>query len=94
ESRAWLEQRQSPAARASRFHIGELRSPPLLRITILGTTASALTLSIYWGATTWIPTFLMNDRGLDVRAMTGYIVWMNAGMFVGYNLFGIVADHI
>lgn len=93
ESQTWLEQRQAPRA-ATRSRIAELCAPGLRRITLLGTLATALALCLYWGATTWIPTFLLNERGLDVSSMASFVAVMNLGMFVGYNVFGFIADRI
>jgi len=94
ESRRWREQR-APAtadARASRVHIHEIFSPQLRRRTVLGTLAAACALTAYWGSNTWLPMYLQRERGLDTAHMASFIVMLNAGMFVGYQLFGILAD--
>ena len=98
ESQAWLEQRQQrrhgagPAAWAP--GIAALFAPDLLRVTVLGTLTSALALAAYWGASTWLPTFLVKERGLDVGTMARFMALLNIGMFVGYNAFGLIADRI
>ncbi len=62
------------------------------RRTLLATAIAACSLTGYWGTNTWLPTFLVKERGLDPAAMTTFLVVMNIGMFVGYQLFGFVAD--
>jgi predicted MFS family arabinose efflux permease len=102
ESQAWLEQRvqgvQGDVRGGGQAHgtpgLGALFAPDLLRITVLGTLTSALALAAYWGASTWLPTFLVKERGLDVGTMARFMALLNVGMFVGYNAFGLIADRI
>ena len=63
-------------------------------MTLLGTLVSALTLAAYWGASTWLPTFLQKERGLETGTMARFLVLLNIGMFVGYNAFGYIADRV
>ncbi|MDR0201954.1 MAG: MFS transporter [Delftia acidovorans] len=74
--------------------LAALFAPDLLRVTVLGTLTSALALAAYWGASTWLPTFLVKERGLDVGTMARFMALLNVGMFVGYNAFGLIADRI
>ncbi|MDQ0142080.1 MFS transporter [Cupriavidus necator] len=97
ESEVWRQQRcgtPTSRARAGGASLAELFAPGLLRITLLGTAASALALSAYWGASTWLPTFLVKERGLDVATMARFVAVLNVGMFLGYNVFGVLADRI
>ena len=74
--------------------VAPLFAPALLRVTLLGTLVSALTLAAYWGASTWLPTFLQKERGLETGTMARFLVLLNIGMFVGYNAFGYIADRV
>ncbi|CAG2144312.1 MFS transporter [Cupriavidus numazuensis] len=97
ESAAWRQQRDLGVFAkkgAAGANLSQLFAPGMLRITLLGTTTSALALSAYWGASTWLPTFLVRERGLDVAAMASFVAVLNVGMFVGYNAFGLLADRI
>ncbi|AOZ09010.1 MFS transporter [Cupriavidus malaysiensis] len=101
ESEVWLAQRRmrvsttaSAAGAPAGASLAELFDPALRRITVLGTATSALALAAYWGATTWLPTFLVKERGLDVATMAGFVAVLNLGMFLGYNAFGLLADRI
>ena len=51
-------------------------------------------LSAYWGTTTWLPTYLVKERGLSVADMGMFMTILSVGMFFGYNLFGWLADVI
>lgn len=66
----------------------------LRRTTLLGTLMAALALTGYWGATTWLPTYLTTERGLPPTSVALYITILNLGMFLGYNAFGLLADRI
>ena len=81
-------------ARAGRVAVREIFAPGLRRKRLLGTLAAACALTGYWGANTWLPTYLVRERGLDAAAMARYVLLLNAGMFVGYQLLGWLADRI
>ncbi|OBZ97555.1 MFS transporter (plasmid) [Pararhizobium polonicum] len=101
ESEVWLEQRrQRIEARergtldASRVTIAEIFSPELRRNSILGAIVAGLALSAYWGTTTWLPTYLVEERGLSVSDMGTFMTILSVGMFIGYQIFGLIADLI
>ncbi|NWC93057.1 MULTISPECIES: MFS transporter [unclassified Pseudomonas] len=97
ESAVWLAERKASRdllAPRNAVTIKALFAADLLRKTLLGTTASALALTAYWGAMTWLPTFLVQEHGLEPSTMAGFIAVMNVGTFIGYNLFGWLADRI
>jgi MFS family permease len=96
ESAAWRAERVNAARAAApgRVAVREIFAPGLRRNTLLGTLAAACALTGYWGANTWLPTYLVRERGLDTRTMALYVLLLNAGMFVGYQLLGWLADRI
>jgi predicted MFS family arabinose efflux permease len=91
ESAKWRDDRDSRRA-AEHIAIREIFSPALLRNTVLGLMASTCVLIGYWGANTWLPSYLTKVRGLDQSSVTGFLIVMNLGMFAGYQLFGAVSD--
>ncbi|MDA8486048.1 MFS transporter [Pseudomonas resinovorans] len=97
ESREWQEQRKpdvldsSPVAKVS---TREIFSPELRRLTLLGTTAASCSVIGFWGASTWLPTFLVQERGLDIARMADFMAILNIGAFIGINAFGVIADRI
>jgi MFS family permease len=71
---------------------GEIFSGDLFWKTVLGTLASLFALTAYWGVTTWLPAFLVTERGLSVGMMGIFFAVLNVGMFIGYNVFGYLSD--
>lgn len=101
ESAEWLEQRRARASnpaepggrsRPEFSRIGEIFAPAYRRNTILGTLAAACAVSGYWGASSWLPTYLQDERGLGAASMAEFIIVLNLGMFAGYIVFGWIAD--
>lgn len=91
ESTSWTEVHASEGG--DRVSVRDVFTPEQRRKTALGTVMAALALFGYWGATTWLPTYL-TDLGLSKSSVADFIVVMNLGMFAGYNIFGYLADHI
>lgn len=48
----------------------------------------------YWGAATWIPTFLVKEREVSLVMMTNFSMFMYVAMFFGYQFFGYLGDRI
>src|SRR5262249_8528316 len=77
----------------------DLLRPPLLRLTLAATSlATALPLP-YWGLFPWILAFLgrpvgQGGAGLGLVKSAAFIVPMQIGAFLGYTLFGTVADRL
>jgi hypothetical protein len=97
ESVAWLEQQQRSRdlfVPRSSAPVKSLLSGSLLRSTLLATTACALALTAYWRAMAWLPTFLVQERGLDSSKMASFMAVLHVVTFIGYNLFGWLADRI
>ncbi|MFC9259301.1 MFS transporter [Streptomyces hydrogenans] len=92
ESADWAaEKAGQPADSVS---VGDVLRGPLRRTTLLGTLMAALVLTGYWGAMTWLPTYLTTERGLPAESMTVFVTILNVGIFLGYNGFGMLADRI
>ena len=97
ESPQWKaerDQRTSGDGANEHASVTEIFREPLLRQTIVGTVAASLALFAYIGLLTWLPTFLVNERGLTAATAAQYLIIFNAGVFVSYFLFGWIADKI
>jgi MFS family permease len=96
ESEAWKTQRDARLAgglnAAEKVSVGEIFKDGRAKNTILATIVTSLALGAYWGTTTWLPTYLVKERGLSVADMGMFMTVLSVGMFVGYNLFGWLAD--
>ena len=94
ESPAWKAQRDTQGTAAQRISVREIFSPELLRYTLLGSFAASFALLGSWGVSTWLPTYLIQDRGLTVASMTSFMAVLHLGNFFGLNVFGFIADRI
>ena len=94
ESQMWRDRRERAPDRSARVSVAEIFAPGLARLTLLGTAAAACALIGYWGANTWLPTYLVRERHLAQGQMATFIIALNVGMFAGYQLFGLLADRI
>jgi MFS family permease len=60
---------------------------------------NACTLFAWWGFNLWLPSYLKSSparggAGLTGASTTGYLLIMQAGMWVGYVTYGFVSDRI
>lgn len=96
ESVVWKQQKETRRAQGEneKIAISEIFATALLKRTVLGTLCASCALTAYWGVNTWLPTYLVKERNLDTENMTLFIVMLNVGMFVGYQIFGYLADKI
>lgn len=96
ESAAWREEktRRAIASPAPSAPLKDIFADGRWPHTLLATAIAASALTGYWGTNTWLPTYLVKERGLDPAAMTTFLIVMNMGMFVGYQIFGFMADRI
>lgn len=68
--------------------------PPLLRVTVLGGLVGVGAQGGYNALTTWLPTFLRNERHLSVLDSSGYLAVLISGSLVGYLSGGWLSDRI
>ncbi|NVO16059.1 MAG: MFS transporter [Rhodoplanes sp.] len=99
ESEAWKTQRDARlrgdgGQSVEKVSVKEIFADGMARNTILATLVSAFALTAYWGPTTWLPTYLVKERGLSVADMGMFMTILSVGMFIGYNAFGWIADFI
>jgi MFS family permease len=71
--------------------------PPLARRTAAATALTTSVLFAYWGLFTWIPGFLSagpaeGGAGLSIVGTSLWVFPMQAGAFLGYVTFGVIAD--
>jgi len=99
EPAIFMQMRAQRAARAGnmpgrRGAFLDIFRPPLLRTTILATMLSTGMLAAYYSITTWLPTFLANERHLSVGASTGYLLMLISGSLAGYLVSAWLTDTI
>jgi MFS family permease len=94
ESTEWAREKAErlSAGDSRQVSVAQIFTPSLRRTTILATLVAALALTGWWGASTWLPTYLTVERGVAPATVAVYMTVLNLGMFVGYNVFGLIAD--
>jgi MFS family permease len=68
-------------------------------LTLAVTAMNACTMFAWWGFNLWIPAYLSlpaaeGGVGLETRVMSGFVIVMQMGMWLGYVTFGFVSDAI
>jgi MFS family permease len=92
EPAMWREAQKSTSPRISLF--GALKAPGL-SVTIALTLMNACTMFAWWGFNTWVPSYLLSPAiGLSGARMNGFIIAMQAGMWLGYVTFGFISDAV
>ena len=86
-----------PPDRSLAVGLKKLLQPPVRGRVLAATALSASLLFAYWGLFTWIPSYLATPlsrggAGFDLVKSMRWIVPMQAGAFLGYILFGFLAD--
>jgi MFS family permease len=98
ESAIYLQMRARRAARDKslrrRGEFLDMFRPPLLGTTVLATLLSTGMLGAYYSITTWLPTFLTNERHLSVGGTTGYLLMVITGSLAGYLVSAWLTDTI
>jgi MFS family permease len=94
EPPVYLESRSKLAAAGDKPSFFEIFRPPLLRVTLLGGLMGTGAQGGYSAVTTFLPTFLRNQRGLSVIGTTGYLGVLIPGAFCGYLAGGFLSDRL
>ncbi len=85
------------AALPVRAGFGEIFGRKRLRLTLFITLMNACTMFGWWGFNLWLPAYLsmpadQGGMGLRPGAMSGLVIFMQAGMWLGYISFGFISD--
>jgi MFS family permease len=75
-----------------KISVGELFKPDVVKLTIGSTIAAACQMGGFWGVSAWIPTYLVQVRGLSIEYMSVFSIMIFSGAFVGYFLYAYLAD--
>lgn len=90
---SWFAARRAKSGPAHAGEFGQIwRTPSLRRSFILWTlTATALQFG-YYGASTWLPSYLVRDLGVNLQNMGWYVAGTYAMMVLGKVVTGYLAD--
>ena len=94
-----IAQRQRVAAeaaptKAAPARIWEIFAPDVLRTTLLASLLGMGAQGGYYAITTWLPSFLRDERGLSVVGSAPYLGFVISGAFAGYLVGAWLADRI
>jgi len=84
-------------AAADRGRVSLLFAPHVAAVTIFLTLMNAFTLFGYWAQNSWVPAYLSLDAAhgglaLSSSMMSGFVIAMQIGAWIGYVSFGYLAD--
>jgi MFS family permease len=87
------------ADRSWPFLLTEVFGGQRLKLTVAVTLMNACTMFAWWGFNLWLPGYLSlpttsGGMGFSATVMTGLIVAMQVGMWLGYVTFGFISDAI
>ena len=74
--------------------ISALFEGPIAKITIMATIAAACQMGGFWGVSSWVPTYLVQVRGLSINYMSYFSMVIFTGAFIGYYLYAYIADKL
>jgi MFS family permease len=91
----WKARRLAPGPSGSGFRL--MFGKGRFRLTAMVTLMNAFALFAWWGLNLWIPSYLsmaagQGGVGLSTRAMSGLVIFMQVGMWLGYVSFGFISD--
>ena len=90
---SWKAGRGRTGSGATRRSLAVLWVDPSVRRTFLLWTATSIALQFgYYGANTWLPSYLVKDLGVNVQSMGWYVAGTYTMMVVGKVVTGYLAD--
>lgn len=93
EPEAWLQKKHEHKAGLIKLgKISQLFSKELLRKTVCSFCLVWFTLIAYWGSMSWIPNWLVSERGMNIVKSMNFLMWLNVGGVFGYIVFAFIAD--
>lgn len=94
ESKRFVAANNAGQQAKEKVRLSDLFSSENRRLTILATLASACQMGGYWGVNSWIPTFLVKERGLSLSYMGMWNIMIFSGAFIGYHVYAYIADKL
>lgn len=94
EPEVYTATRDAIAKSGDSVKITEIFSPSILRMTLLCSLLTTGAQGGYYAIATWLPSFLMKERGLSVIGSGGYLAVVIVGSFAGYVTGAYLCDYI
>lgn len=74
--------------------VSDLFQPGVKKLTIAATLLGMCVMAGFWGVSGWVPTYLKDVRGLTTDEMAYFTLVIYIGMFIGYQVWSVVANKI
>ena len=72
--------------------LGQMLGPALRKTTALALSVTTFNMAAYWFKTIWLPTYLLETRGLSLGEVAWLLLMDQIGSVVGYVAFGFASD--
>lgn len=92
EPKGWLEAKQQPKKAKKNEWVMIYKDPKIRSIFIFWIFTSIFLQFGFYGVGTWLPTYLVEEIGMDFKKMTGYLVGNYTALILGKILAGWLAD--
>ncbi len=93
ESDIWLRLKNAGRVAMTPWQvIAEMVGPALRKTTAIALTLTIFNMSAFWLKTIWLPTYLIQGRGLTLGQTAGLLLMDQIGSLFGYVIFGQLAD--
>jgi len=93
ESDIWLRLKNAGRVAMSPWQVlAEMAGPALRKTTAIAMTLTTLNMSAFWFKTIWLPTYLVQGRGLTLGQVAALLLMDQIGSLFGYVAFGQLAD--
>lgn len=94
ESDVWLLDQKEKRVRLGYVRVlGEMLGPALRKTTAIATTVTTFNMAAYWFKTIWLPTYLVQIRGLTLGDSAWLLLMDQVGSLFGYVAFGFSSDY-
>jgi MFS family permease len=94
ESDIWLQLKKAGQTATSPWRvIAEMVGPTLRKTTAIAMTVTTFNMAAYWLKTIWLPTYLVQGRGLSLGESAGLLLMDQIGSLIGYVVYGFASDH-
>lgn len=93
ESDVWLKLKEAGGAAASPWRVvAEMLHPALRKTTTLAMALTTCNMAAFWLKTIWLPTYLVQARGLTLGQSAALLLMDQIGSLFGYVAYGFASD--
>ena len=91
EPEAWKASKNKPKEEQPKMPLAMLFQGIYLKRTIFASLLAGGALMAYWGMGTWVPTYLVKTKGLDIMRSGTFLLLLNFGGICGHQTFGYLS---